>query len=483
MSPANLFERIFKVRRLKTKLLLMIIVPTVSVLVLSSGAIFSYESVRAKKSIVQDSFTLAQITASSSTAALAFNDQKSLNEYLASLGVRSDVVAACIYGADQKLAGKYVRQGTRQDCPQPREVMEDGYNFQHGLLLLYQPVRLEGQRIGTVFIASDLRQLHEALKFHAELIGTVLAIAVLIILLASGRLQRSVSNPILSLTRTARAVAENKDYSIRASGTSQDELGILVLAFNTMLEQIETQNANLEHLLQESQKAVQIRDEFMSIASHELKTPLTSLRAQVQMLERLAKTGALKTTPAAQIQRLMSFTDQQVIRLVTLIEDLLDVTRITTGRLHLNYEQVNVCSLVSEIVESHKAEILKSGSTVETHIEEPVVARCDHLRLEQVIVNLLINALKYGQGKPIKITVRRTNGSLRMVVEDHGIGISPAAQERIFDRFERAVSATHYGGLGLGLYITRQIILAHQGTIRVISVEGSGSTFIVELPL
>lgn len=467
--------------KIRIKLMLMIIGSTVSMLLLSGLAIYAYESMQARRAIVQDALSLARITASTSTAALAFHDQKSVNEYLSALSVRTDVTIACIYAEDRSVFGKFIKPGAKIDCPQPAD--DDGYAFRKGALWLFEPVRLENRRIGTLFLASDLRPLTEALRFHAELVGSVLLLAVLLTILISGRLHRYVSDPISELTETAREVSEKKDYSIRAKARTRDEIGELVATFNGMLEQIEEQNTKLENLLKEARAAVHMRDEFMSIASHELKTPLTSLRAQVQMLERLSKTGRLATAPPEQIDRLMRFTDQQVMRLVALIEDLLDVTRIATGRLHLHREKVEIAPLIREVLENERVEIEQSGSPIETHLEEHVIANCDHLRFEQVVVNLLTNALKYGRGRAIEIDVKVQNRLLCLSVRDHGIGISREAQCRIFGRFERAVSVTHYGGLGLGLYISKQIVVAHGGTIRVESEPGEGSNFIVELPL
>ncbi len=240
--------------------------------------------------------------------------------------------------------------------------------------------------------------------------------------------------------------------------------------------------AERERLLREAQEAIRLRDEFMSIASHELKTPLTPLRTQVQMLQRLSKTGALQQYPPEKLQKLMSFTDRQVKRLVSLIEDLLDVTRITSGKLHLHLEDMEVEPMIREVLEQHEQDIERSGSKILTDLDGAINTHWDRFRIEQVIANLLTNALKYGQGKEITITARLQNDIVIITMRDLGIGISDEAQKRIFARFERAVPMAHYGGLGLGLYISRQIVLAHGGSIRVESKLGQGSVFTVELP-
>jgi signal transduction histidine kinase len=165
------------------------------------------------------------------------------------------------------------------------------------------------------------------------------------------------------------------------------------------------------------------------------------------------------------------------------IEDLLDVSRIEAGRLWLEVAEVDLLALVKELIASFEMGIKRAGCAVTLDAAVPVRGCWDAARLEQVISNLLANALKFGAGQPIEIAVRREGERARVVVTDHGMGIDAAQRERIFDRFTRAVPATHFGGLGLGLYLCREIVSAHGGTISVASRLGEGATFTVELPL
>ncbi len=237
-----------------------------------------------------------------------------------------------------------------------------------------------------------------------------------------------------------------------------------------------------ERLYRAAQEAILARDEFLSIASHELKTPLTALQLQLQMLLRTAqKSGLAKLSPERLLTKLQ-MADQQTERLAGLINDLLDVARIRTGRIEVRLEEVDLTQIVQDVVARFEEQITQSGCTVKLDTERPVVACWDRARLEQVVINLLSNAIKYGPGKPIAITVRSEESTAELVVSDQGIGIEPEHLERIFVRFERAVSASHYGGLGLGLYIVRQIVEALGGSIRVSSEFGAGSTFTVTLP-
>jgi signal transduction histidine kinase len=173
----------------------------------------------------------------------------------------------------------------------------------------------------------------------------------------------------------------------------------------------------------------------------------------------------------------------QVERLIRLIENLLDVSRITAGRLELIPEEADLAAVVSDSVERLRDEAARSGSELRLVAPEPLLGLWDRVRMEQVVTNLLTNAMKYGSGKPIDVRAEPSaNGGIRISVRDYGIGIPPHNQARIFERFERAVSERQYGGLGLGLWITRRIIEALEGDIRVVSAPGEGSIFTVELP-
>lgn len=175
---------------------------------------------------------------------------------------------------------------------------------------------------------------------------------------------------------------------------------------------------------------------------------------------------------------------RQTRRLGDLINELLDVSRIMHGRLQPERSRVDLASVVADVVDRYQIALEKSGSELELRgIDRPIIGYWDALRIDQIVDNLLSNAIKYGEGKPIVVEIFEDGETAHIVVQDHGIGISPADQERVFGRFERAVSTRYYGGFGLGLWITRQVVEAHGGTIRVQSALGKGSTFEVILPL
>jgi len=232
-------------------------------------------------------------------------------------------------------------------------------------------------------------------------------------------------------------------------------------------------------LYQEAQEAVRARDEFLSIASHELRTPITTLQIHFQ---RLIRGRAKDVQVTERLRHVLERCDRQVRRLEALIDHLLDVSRVSSGGLKLERQTVDLTEIVREVSERFVDELNQNDSQLVLQADEPAPGNWDRLRLEQLVTNLLSNAIKYGNGKPIEVKVQPTPDGGHIEVRDHGVGIDAAELPRIFRKFQRAYSARPNGGLGLGLYISRQIVEAHGGSIRVESAPGEGSTFMVELP-
>jgi PAS domain S-box-containing protein len=260
-----------------------------------------------------------------------------------------------------------------------------------------------------------------------------------------------------------------------------DLVSVVVFRDVTERRQIERERGRL---VRELEEAISARDDFLSIASHELRTPLTPIRLSVQSLKRKGRTLATQLPKGLATQ--LETMDRQVGRLDTLINELLDVSRITVGRMDLELAEFDVMSLVREVVGRFQQELDWGRHTVTLDLGAPgaqIVGRWDRLRLDQVLSNLLSNAMKYGgDRKLIEIGVKDGAGTVAITVRDHGLGISNEDQERIFERFERLISVRHFGGFGLGLWIVRQIVEAHGGRVRLQSALGEGSAFTVEIP-
>jgi PAS domain S-box-containing protein len=242
-----------------------------------------------------------------------------------------------------------------------------------------------------------------------------------------------------------------------------------------------TDVSELKRSQQLLEQAVQVRDEFLLVAAHELKTPLTSLQLQVSGLLRNLESGTV--VDPSRVEARLETADRQVKRLVKLVNELLDVNHVTVSELRLELERVELDDVVREVLDRMKHELTVAGCPVELSLAGSLFGHWDRLRVEQIVGNLVSNAMKYGAGRVITITTRESGGRAQLIVRDRGIGVARENRERIFERFARAVPSDHYGGLGLGLWIVRVLAEAMGGGVSLESAPGQGATFTVELPL
>jgi two-component system, OmpR family, sensor kinase len=236
--------------------------------------------------------------------------------------------------------------------------------------------------------------------------------------------------------------------------------------------------AELEAAVEDLQLAVQVRDEFLISAAHELRNPITPIVMRLEMLLAAVRAGSAKPDRiASDLTDLRDYITRYVKRATTL----LDVSRLTTANLRLEPTLVDLSALVREVAQSVAPEARHSGSRVDLSIQEGVAGTWDRLAVEEIVENLLSNAIKYGAGKPIEITLSADSAMARIAIRDQGIGISTEDQARIFNRFERAVTRSQHGGFGVGLWIVGRLLEAMDGTITITSRPGEGSAFVVSL--
>ncbi len=234
----------------------------------------------------------------------------------------------------------------------------------------------------------------------------------------------------------------------------------------------------------ELQRAVRVRDDFMSMVSHELRTPLNTLYLETQVRKMHLSKGNLKPFSAEQLPTLIERDQRQIQNMVRLIDDMLDVTRLRRDALSIRPKPFDLSALARRVIDNLAQQAEAAGSPIGLDAPFDVPGVWDEFRIEQVLTNLLTNALRYGGGKPVEVAIAEREGLATMSVQDRGIGVAEADHDRIFEQFERTEdSRKHAAGLGLGLYITREIVRAHGGTITLESVAGEGSLFRVTLPL
>lgn len=257
--------------------------------------------------------------------------------------------------------------------------------------------------------------------------------------------------------------------------------GILAVVYEAT-DQVNEEN-EIRSLAENLRAAIVVRDAFLGVASHELKTPLTSLKLQNQLNQRTLNRGGLQAFTAESLRFAFTNVEKQIRRLTRLVEDMLDASRISTGKLTIDPIDLDLSSLVRETSLSFSGQLEAAGCKLSLDLEPDLQVRGDPLRLEQVLANLIINVIKYAAEAPVEIGLRNQGGRALLSVRDYGPGIPPKMRERVFNRFERLFPETQVSGLGLGLHISREIVLSHEGQIRVRDTEEPGARFEVELPL
>ena len=291
--------------------------------------------------------------------------------------------------------------------------------------------------------------------------------------------------PIIFVTAT------DKDQNFSFKGYESGAVDFLIKPLDThavknkvkIFIELYQQRQELKKTQIELEKAVQIRDEFMSMASHELKTPLTLLKLHSQMRKRSLLRGDASAFTLEQLRKIFDSDEKQLDRINHLIDDMLDISRISSGNLSMRLERFDLCDLVQGLVERNSDLFVSADCSVQIEACESAFGNWDRFRIEQVIMNLLTNAMRYGAKKPILVQVNTTLSGAQITVRDQGRGIAKENHARIFQKFERAAIGSGISGLGLGLYIVKQIVEAHHGSIRVESELDQGATFLVELPL
>ncbi len=456
---------------LRLKVMLLVLATTIFALFVSAAALVIYDARAYQTNWTRDLELQAEILARASAPALVFNDPQAAAKDLALVRVRPRVLAAALYAADGHLFATYRRAGESVP-PLPDKPGPEGFRVEGDQLLVFHPVIENGEPIGTVY----LRTLYlpwERVRAYLAIIAVVMVASLLLAALVSVWLQSGITVPILEVARVAREVMQRRDYGLRARKTSEDEIGELVDAFNGML-------AEAGRRAEALREADRRKDEFLATLAHELRNPLAPLRNAVQIL-RSPKANTEMT------QRALDMMERQLRQMVRLVDDLLDVSRITTGKLAVRKQFIDLHGVLEDAVETVRPFIESRQHRLELRIApEPLTVLGDGTRLAQVFGNLLHNAAKYTEpGGVITLAARREAGNVVVRVSDTGIGLDPRSIATIFEMFvqvDRSLTRAQ-AGLGVGLTLARRLIALHEGTVTACSEgAGKGSEFVVRIP-
>ncbi|AXA91535.1 hypothetical protein DPH57_10465 [Massilia sp. YMA4] len=486
--------RMRKPATVRAKLIVMALATTFAALVTMSASMLIYDLTTFQQNWVDDLTTQAEIVATVSAPAVSFNDPAVARQNLALLRVRPQIEAGAIYGANGVMFASYAQSAL--DPPVfPSRPGPAGHAIAGGHMIVFHPIVENGERLGTVYLTARYRLL-DRLASYAIILGAVMTASLLLAAMVASRLRLGITNPLEAVTDVARAVMQKRDFSLRVRERASGEIGTLVDAFNNMLAEVERRadalqeaNRTLEHEMtvrQGAERALLLadrrKDEFLATLAHELRNPLAPIRTGLDIMR-------LNRNDPAATERARAVMERQLKQMVRLVDDLLDVSRINTGKLTIRHDPVELQAVVANALEIVRPVIDAQGHTIEVALpREPVHVLGDATRLAQVLSNLLNNAAKYtDRGGHLALAAAvESDGQLHIRVSDNGIGIAPAMLGEIFDMFVQADSSLERtsAGLGVGLSLARRLVELHGGAIEAHSGgPGLGSEFVVTLPV
>ena len=477
---------------IKRRLMTIMLLTCGAVSLLTCACFFAYEFFTFRQTSIANLSTVGSILASNSTAALTFTNSEDAAEMLSALQAERHIRAACLYDANGKLFAQYPANLPAEALPAIPE--PDGYRFNGDYLISFQPVVYESKRLGTLYLKSDLDAMYERLALYGCIVAIVVTASALVAYGLSRRFQAQISQPILALTNTAKAVAERRDYSVRAPRIGKGEFVILTDAFNQMLdrihegdralrdreEQLRCFNTELEQRVEQRtrklQEANQELEAFSYSVSHDLRAPLRAVDGFSRIL---LEDYANKLDDDG--KRFLDVIRSNTQNMGRLIDDLLAFSRLS--RKQLEASPVNMSELASDVFQQLKLAL--ADQKIQFNLAPLPDITGDPALIRQVFVNLLSNAAKYSRPRAetvIDVNGRRENGDCIYSVRDNGVGFDMTYAAKLFGVFQRLHSVEEFEGTGVGLAIVQRIIHRHGGRVWAEGALDEGATFYFSLP-
>ncbi|MGB3223717.1 MAG: response regulator [Desulforhopalus sp.] len=438
-----------------------------------------------RSATVADLAGLARVVGINCAAPLEFSDSDTAAEVLSSLSARPEVHEAALYTSEKKLFSRYSVFGKKHEHDFPEQFPydthehgEEAFFFNDKHLELYVPVQMDGETLGTLILSKDLQEFYEKLSITTYVVGGIMVASLIFAWFVSSMLQRYVSTPILGMAKVMHRVRSEKQYSMRINNVYKDELGILAEGFNSMLDHIQQRDQQLLDAKQTAERANRAKSTFLAQMSHEIRTPMNGVMGIASLLS-----GTSLDEKQAQYVRTINRSGEA---LLDVINDILDFSKIEAGKLELEKVPFRVQDIAEEAIALLSEHAHRKGLGMSFTIEPTMLPYVDGDpgRLRQVLINLLGNSLKFTCKGHVDLTVslkKRNNDEVTLLfkVKDSGIGIRREKLGKIFSAFSQAEDFTtrRFGGTGLGLVISKQLVKLMSGKIGVESEEGKGTTF------
>jgi two-component system, sensor histidine kinase len=480
---------------LKRKLMAVVLLVCVLALSVTAAAMIIADNIRFKRDFVRELTSRADMVALNSAPAMAFGDERTSRENLQVLSGHADIAVAALYDRDGQLFAYYRRDAMADiplDVPMrlPVSDLAEQFTFHDRYLEFSRAVRAAEEPIGQILIRASLKELHSRMWAAVEVLAATLVAVLLIAAVLAARLQRAITEPVLQLAATMRQVSSERDYSIRASHNSHDEVGELITGFNHMLAQVEVRESeltgyrdHLERLVAErTTELSRARDEalranraksiFLANMSHEIRTPMNAVLGYAQVLRNRSPVDEQQAQAIAAIEN-------AGMHLLELINDILDLSKVEAGAMELHPTDFDLHELVTVLDQMLRIRCEQKGLEwrIQSEVLPGTLVHADQGKLRQVLINLLGNAVKFTDTGYVCFSLRRHGASYEFEVQDSGAGIAPEQQANLFEPFQQGDSGHQKGGTGLGLALVKRHLELMGSAIEFEMVAGTGACF------
>ncbi len=473
--------RLLRNLSIKHKLTAITSIACCVVLILASTVLITMEMVHQRRIVEQELQAIAQIVGNNSTAAVYFEDQQSAQEILAALRVKPNIIEARIFTPDGEIFAEFILGKTGVEGTAGETVSVEARDEE--VIEFTQPIVLDGEEIGEISVTSDLELMYATINTFILIAISVILICAVVAYILLSRMQSAVSGPIFHLLDVMQGVSQENDYTIRAEKQGRDEMGTLVDGFNSMLNTVQENDAELREAQRQAETANRSKSEFLANMSHELRTPLNAILGfseiiKGELLGKLNNENYLEY--AGDIH-------ESGTHLLEVINDILDISKIESGKVELQDEEFDIPDMINKSLRLVKERAQNGGIDIKVDLQPGLPNLIADLRLtKQCLINLLSNSVKFTSDDGI-VTVRawqEKDGQLAISVADNGIGIAAEDITKVllpFGQVESAFSRDHQG-TGLGLPLTKSLVELHGGSIEVRSALGAGTDVIMRFP-